>query len=120
MTFKTLVIVFLLAFWANGVQAQRLVKTETFRIEGNCEMCQDRIEEALAFQKGVKSARWNRESKMATVVYRTDKTTVLQLKQAAMAVGHDTDAGKAADDVYKALPDCCQFRTKDCKETGSK
>ena len=120
MTLKTLVIVFLLALWAVGAQAQSTVKTETFRIEGNCEMCQDRIEEALAFQKGVKSARWSPETKMATVVFRADKVTVLQLKQAAMAVGHDTDAGKAPEAVYKDLPDCCQFRTKACTESAGK
>lgn len=81
----------------------------TFRVEGICGMCEDRIEGALDVP-GVVVADWDRDSKMVSVVYRSKKITEQQLHDLIHAVGHDTSAGKASDEEYAGLHGCCKYR----------
>jgi len=85
------------------------VKTKTFKVYGNCNMCKNRIEDALKNLKGVNKANWNVESKMLTVTYDETKVSLTQIKQKIADVGHDTDAIKANDKTYSKLPGCCQY-----------
>lgn len=94
-------------FAAWGVQAQ---KVETsFRVEGVCGMCEERIEGALDV-RGVVSAEWDRESKMLAVVYKENQISEAQLHDLIHAAGHDTSAGKATDEEYAGLHGCCKYR----------
>lgn len=100
-------IAFTLMVAALGVQAQ---KVETsFRVEGICGMCEERIEGALDV-RGVISAEWDRESKMLTVVYEEKQISEAALHDLIHAVGHDTSAGKATDEEYAGLHGCCKYR----------
>jgi outer membrane receptor for ferrienterochelin and colicin len=86
--------------------------TVVFKVFGNCEMCKERIEEA-AKGKGIKSAIWDVDSKMLTLVYEPSSTTPEKVQQRIADVGHDTELKKAKDFVYKQLPDCCLYRDND-------
>ncbi|HET56227.1 MAG TPA: copper chaperone [Ignavibacteria bacterium] len=96
---------------------EEVVKITTeFKVFGNCGMCEERIEKVLMVD-GVESASWDKETKMATVVYVKGKVTEDQLHKNVAEVGHDTEKYKASDEVYSKLPGCCKFdRTEDVKK----
>lgn len=83
--------------------------TEKFWVNGNCEMCQKRIQNAALSVKGVKYASWDIPTDMLTVVYNPEKCNVDSIKKAIAAVGHDNDTYKAPDDVYENLHHCCKY-----------
>lgn len=86
----------------------------TFKVDGACNQCKERIEDA-AFVKGVKHAEWNKYTKQIKVAYRMDKTTEQTIKKSIAAAGHDADTLKAKAEVYNNLPGCCQYRSEHIK-----
>lgn len=84
-------------------------ETETFKVYGNCGMCKKRIESSLKNVDGIKSAIWDVDTKMITVVFNPHEITLVKVKGIIAAAGHDTDEVKATEKVYKGLPGCCQY-----------
>ena len=82
----------------------------SFTAAGSCGMCKARIEKALKFE-GVSEARWDKRAHRVTVEFLSPPLTLDSLQRRVAAVGHDTEAYKAADSVYASLPDCCLYRT---------
>ncbi|MBL7766330.1 MAG: heavy-metal-associated domain-containing protein [Chitinophagaceae bacterium] len=95
------------------LQAQSKTATDTFTVYGNCGQCKTRIEEA-AYIKGVKSAVWDKKTKVLTVVYLTDKVSLSRISLAIADAGHDTKEQKASDKSYAKLPSCCAYRNGTC------
>jgi copper chaperone CopZ len=95
-----------------NAQDKKEIVTEHFRVEGNCEHCKKRIEEA-AYIRGVKHAEWNKETKQLTVVYKTEKTNADAILKNIAKEGHDNEKYKAEDKVYNKLPECCHYRPND-------
>lgn len=85
-----------------------LLQTE-FKVEGVCGMCADRIENALSV-RGVKTAQWDQDTKMATVIYNPAKISVKKMESLVAEIGHDTEGTKATDDAYSNLHTCCKYR----------
>jgi outer membrane receptor for ferrienterochelin and colicins len=83
--------------------------TTAVKVYGNCTQCKARIEKA-AKGKGVKSAIWDIDSKILTLVYDPVVTNSEKVQQRIANVGHDTELKKAKDFVYQGLPDCCLYR----------
>ncbi|HEY3387057.1 MAG TPA: heavy-metal-associated domain-containing protein [Saprospiraceae bacterium] len=83
--------------------------TEIFKVYGNCGMCKKTIESAAIGTKGVKSASWDMEKDMITVVYDQTKTNVDKIKSAIAESGYDTDTHRAPDKAYENLHGCCQY-----------
>ena len=73
-----------------------------------CDMCKTALEKAMAYEKGVKAAELDVASKMLTIVYQPDKTTVEKLRQAVARAGYDADSVAADPRAYQRLPDCCR------------
>jgi len=92
------------------------VKTEEFKVFGNCGMCESRIEKAATAVDGVSKADWDKETKMIEVSFDESKTDVHKVHMAIAKVGHDTDMHKASDEVYKNLPGCCQYERAESKK----
>lgn len=93
------------------------VKTEEFKVYGNCGMCESRIEKAAKAVDGVTAADWDEETKMMALSFDESKTSVDKVQKAIADAGHDTPKHKAKDDVYDALPGCCQYdRSEDKME----
>ena len=85
------------------------VKTEEFKVYGNCGMCESRIEKAATSVKGVTSADWDKESKMMVVTFDEAKTDLKQIQTAIADKGHDTGDYRADAKTYDKLPGCCQY-----------
>ena len=73
-----------------------------------CGMCRTTLEKAMAYEKGVKAAELDVESKMLTVVYQPDKTSIEKLRLAVSRAGYDANSVKADQRAHDRLPDCCQ------------
>jgi outer membrane receptor for ferrienterochelin and colicins len=86
--------------------------TVSFKVSGACEMCKQRIEETVKI-KGVRSAKWDVNSKMLTLVYNPVILSITKIHKRIAEVGHDTELEKAKDAVYNALPACCHYREMD-------
>ncbi len=89
-------------------QTKPVLKTETFKVFGNCELCKSRIEKALKIE-GVASADWVIKTKMLTVTFDPKKTNSELLGKKLAAVGHDTEKIKSTDVTYSKLPGCCHY-----------
>ena len=103
-----LIFLFIQTFAHEPGQIQKTIK-ESFWVNGNCEMCQSRIQKAALSVKGVKMATWSIESKMLTVLYNPEKCDTDAIKKAIAEVGHDNDTYKAPDEVYNELHSCCKY-----------
>ena len=92
------------------------VKTEKFKVFGNCGMCETRIEKAATDLDGVNQADWNKETKMIEVSFDQSKTDLHKIHMAIAKAGHDTEMHKASDDVYNSLPGCCKYERAGSKK----
>jgi len=100
---------------AFSVQAQdKLNKNAKYEIEvnGNCDMCQSRIQKAAFSVSGVKSATWNTETHKLNLILNEEKATIQDVKKAVAKAGYDTDEVKATEESYNKLPGCCQYERK--------
>lgn len=104
---RNLLIVAMLVF-ATSIFA-RAEKTETFKVAGNCGMCEKRIEKAAMSVEGVSEADWDSEKQSITVVYDESKVKLEDIENAIAKVGHDTEGVKADDKVYDKLHGCCKY-----------
>lgn len=109
MKFKNLILLIALVAVSHFGYSQSKTTEDTLRVEGNCQMCKERIELALDM-KGVKFAQWSPETKNLIVAYRNDKVTEEEIRKAVAKAGHDNGDYKADDKVYKDLPFCCLYR----------
>lgn len=89
-------------------QEKEVIKI-AFKVEGICGMCEERIENALSV-KGVKSADWDLQTNVCTVVYRTDKISEEEIHKLLNEVGHDTEKSKASEEQYSGIHSCCRYR----------
>lgn len=85
------------------------IKTVTFKVYGNCGMCEKTIEGSLADLEGVEKADWNKDSKMMEVTFDEEKISLDEIKKKIVAVGYDTEDLKADEKTYDALHGCCQY-----------
>lgn len=111
-----IILVFALVQMAGIAQSDSAVKSETveFKVFGNCGMCKSRIEKALNVE-GVESVNWDKETKMASVVFNSEKISEDKLHQLVAAVGHDTEKVTANDETYSKLHGCCKYERPETK-----
>lgn len=95
-------------------QKSKNIETVNMKVEGVCSMCQQRIQKA-SFIKGVKSAHWNQESQILSVIFNPKKTSAEQISQSVANVGHATEHHKADKQTYQELPDCCSYKNPNVK-----
>jgi mercuric ion binding protein len=97
-----------LLFVFGSAVAQKEVKEIKIKTSAICGMCKDRIEHAVKFEKGVKLASLDVESKILTVSYRTDKTSPEKLRTVVSKTGYAADDIPADKKAYDKLHACCQ------------
>jgi copper chaperone CopZ len=91
-------------------QSEKVKKEKAkFKVFGNCEMCEERIEKAVMDLDGVFSASWDKLSKKLNVKYDPAKVKLSDIHKAVAKVGHDTELEKADDQVYNKLHSCCKY-----------
>lgn len=86
------------------------VSETTFKVNGVCGMCKDRIEAAAMRTSGVKMAEWDKNTQMLKVVYKNSKTTDEEIHKAVANAGHETVNTPADSTAYAKLPDCCRYK----------
>lgn len=118
---KTAFIFICLLFGAATAMAQNKPDTATakqglqeLRIKTSavCDMCKETLEKAMAYEKGVKHANLDVNSKMLTVQYDPKKTTPEKIRRAVSEAGYDADGVPADARAYDNLNACCK---KDAK-----
>ncbi len=91
-------------------------KPAEITVNGKCGMCKNRIEKAAKGVKGVKTATWDKETKVLTIDYNEKLTDVKTIEKAIASVGYDAGEEKANVEARKKLPACCtsEGETKGC------
>ena len=84
-------------------------KKVEFKVAGNCEMCETRIEKAAYSVKGVKIAEWHADHGDIHLIIDETKCSKEDVAKAIAAVGHDTEFTKAKDEDYDKLHGCCNY-----------
>ncbi|MFA8299929.1 MAG: cation transporter [Hyphomicrobiales bacterium] len=112
-TQKAIKLVFLsmaMLFIANLSYAQKDKKyaEATFKSTVVCNMCQERVEEGMAFEKGVKDVKVDLKKKTVYIKYKPSKTNEEKLKKAISMIGYDADDVSADSKAYDKLPACCK------------
>ena len=106
--YKIKIFTFLMLF---GITLSAQEKTEQIKVRGNCGMCKERIESAI---KEIPTAdgNWNINSKILTVTYSPDSTSMEKIMKKIAEAGHDNEMFMADDEVYNSLPGCCLYNRK--------
>lgn len=110
---KTLLLTFIfftgLMAWGQEETEKNQVKSEVkIKTSAQCEMCKNRIEKDMAFEKGVKTVKLDLETKVLTVTYNEKKTDPEKLRNAVTKIGYDADDMEADPKAYAKLPACCK------------
>lgn len=96
-------------FFSQAQSQKKSIANSEFTVQGVCEMCKARIEEA-ALVHGVKMAEWDKSTGIIKVVYREDRITEQEIHDAIAAVGHATSKVPADSTAYSKLPVCCSYK----------
>ena len=89
-------------------ETEKKIDTVEIKTSAVCNMCKERLEHDMAFEKGVKSVELNNETKVLTITFKTNKTNKEELKKAVTKIGYDADELQADQKAHDRLPDCCQ------------
>jgi copper chaperone CopZ len=81
--------------------------TKQIVVEGNCEMCKDRIEKALDIP-GISFAEWNQETKMLTVRFNNKKISENEIHTLISNTGYATNKVAANTVAQSKLDSCCK------------
>ena len=106
---RTITAIFTVILLSSGIYAQNSKSAEIkVKTSSRCDMCKERIEEALAFEKGVKKSEVDVEAQVVTVTYRPSRTTPEKIRRAISMAGYDADGLTADPKAYSRLPACCK------------
>lgn len=100
----------LISLFSFGQKAVGL-KKEKIKVWGNCGMCKTTIEKA-AKNAGASVAKWDEETHILTVSYRSSKTSAAKIQEKIAAAGYDTQDLTASDAAYNKLHSCCKYERK--------
>ncbi|MHC5201806.1 efflux RND transporter periplasmic adaptor subunit [Myroides sp. LJL119] len=89
-------------------------------VNGNCEMCQQRIQQAALALPGVKTALWDVKTKELSLEIDPKKVTLDKISQSIANKGHQTQLHNPQDKVYQELPSCCKYTLSESKATTHK
>lgn len=103
----------LLLFLLAPVIMMAAEQTATFKVSGNCNSCKKTITKAANTVNGVQSSNWDKNTKIATVVYDDATAKLPDIKQAIVNAGYDVENIKATDEAYNKLHSCCKYRGKE-------
>jgi copper chaperone CopZ len=87
------------------VAAQDTLNVKTSAL---CETCKKTLEHDLSFEKGVKKATLDLDTKILSVVYNSEKTNPDKIRKAITKTGYDADSLKADPKAFNRLPECCK------------
>lgn len=87
--FRTIAISALLLSAVNVFAGKNSKETVTFQVPMKCHKCQAKIENNIAYEKGVTDLSVNLEEKKVTVTYKKKSTDEEKLKEAFKKLGYE-------------------------------
>lgn len=102
------VVVILIMFTTSAKAQDSTIAVLKVKTSAICKSCKITIEEALAYEKGVKKSDLDVKSKIVTVTYNTKKTTPEKIRLAISNSGYDADDIPANPKAYRKLENCCK------------
>lgn len=111
-TIKFFSILFLSIISFQFSSAQTAAKSETIKVNGNCNSCKKHIESS-AIEAGATVANWDKTTKFLQISYDPTVTSSAKIQSSIAAAGYDTQDFKASDKAYNKLDDCCQYDRED-------
>jgi periplasmic mercuric ion binding protein len=109
--FAPVIILMMVLAFANSQQACSQAKKEevlTVKSSVVCGQCKDRVEQGLAYEKGIKDVNVDLDKKTVIVKYNPAKTDPGKIRDAIAKIGYDADDVKADKTAYDKLPPCCK------------
>ncbi len=91
----------------------------TIKTSAVCDMCVERIESALKFERGVKNVAVDLEKSEVTVSYRDSKTSLEKIKNRIASIGYAADDVVPVAAAFAELPACCQ-KPSSCAKPNEK
>lgn len=79
-------------------------------VNGVCGMCEYVIESAVLDLEGAEVAEWNKDTKVLSLRYDSEKLDLQQISDAVTLSGYDTEYNTATDSAYYSLHKCCYYR----------
>ena len=107
---RKIVIIAVVMMLGVQLQAQDKNAKATIEVDGVCLMCKERIEKAAIKTKGVKSAVWDVQTHMLSLIFDERKTSLDTIHQKIADVGHDTEKITATEEAYNSVHACCKYR----------
>lgn len=105
---KTTISILFLCLASMAFSQKKSLDTLYIRTSALCQDCKQRIESTLNYEKGVKYAELDLDTKIARVIFNPKKNNIIALRQALSKVGYDADEVKADPKAVLLLPKCCQ------------
>ncbi|MGB0368699.1 MAG: heavy-metal-associated domain-containing protein [Flavobacteriales bacterium] len=105
---RAILLIIIATLSINFAQAQKKIETADIQTSAVCDMCKETIEKQLAFTKGVTAANLNVESGIVTVSFKSNKTTIAEVRKSINEVGYDADESPATKKGYENLHHCCR------------
>jgi periplasmic mercuric ion binding protein len=99
---------FLLMFSSSGFSQGRNTEELEIKTSAQCPMCKESIEKMLTFERGVRNALLDMETKKVTVRYNSRRTNPDNLRKAINKLGYDADDKEGDPEAYSNLPACCK------------
>lgn len=98
-----------LIFFSENLLAQAS-KSDTISTKTSvvCGMCRERVEQNLAFEKGIRDVEVNLETKLVFVRFDPRKTNPPEIRKKISKLGYDADEVEADSAAYEKLPACCK------------
>jgi len=109
---KNILITLIATFSITVTYAQKSIEVVEIQTSAVCDMCKETIEKQLAFTKGVTDANLDVKTAVVTVSFKTNKSTIEDIRAAINEVGYDADDSPADKEAYENLHHCCQKDTK--------
>ncbi len=98
----------LMLFSSAGYSQLRNTEEVEIKTSAQCPMCKESIEEMLTFERGVRHALLDMETKIVAVRYNSRRTDADRLRKAITKLGYDADDMEGDSEAYANLPACCK------------
>lgn len=99
---------FLFLFGTSTVMAKGAVEEIKIKTSAQCDMCKEKLEHHMKFEKGVKTVSLDMETKELIVSFNPKKTDAEKLRTAVTKLGYSADNMAADKQAFDKLADCCK------------
>lgn len=95
-----------LKIYARDIQHNKTIVIKLNSIQ--CNMCVEKITEAIKSVDGVVKTKVNLNKKTATVTFNADITSKAEIEKAITSAGYDANNKTADAEAYEKLSSCCK------------